>query len=201
MSNVVVFTNLTLDGVMQAPGRPDEDRRGGFEHGGWATPYADPVMGEVAEEGMANTGGLLLGRRTYEDFHAYWPNQTDNPFTEVLDNSQKYVASTTLEEPLSWSNSTLLEGDAAEAVARLKEEPGKDLVVLGSGELARSLMRRNLIDEYVLLIHPLILGSGRRLFIDGGASATLRLVETKTTTTGVVIATYRPAEPTAEKTT
>jgi dihydrofolate reductase len=187
MSKVVVFTNLTLDGVMQAPGRPDEDRRDGFEHGGWATPYATM---EVAEESMANTGALLLGRRTYEDFYAVWPNRTDNPFTAVLNNTQKYVASTTLSEPLSWINSTLLKGDAAEAVARLKEEPGKDLVVLGSGELVQSLMRHNLVDAYVLLIHPLILGSGRRLFPDGGAVAALRLVDTKTTTTGVVIATY-----------
>jgi dihydrofolate reductase len=198
MSKVVVFTNLTLDGVMQAPGRPDEDRRGGFEHGGWATPYATM---EAAEESMAYTGALLLGRRTYEDFYAFWPNRTDNPFTAVLDNTQKYVASTTLEEPLSWSNSTLLKGDAAEAVARLKGEPGKDLVILGSGELVQSLMRRNLVDEYVLLIHPLVLGSGRRLFADGGSFAALRLVDTKTTTTGVVIATYQLAEPTARKTT
>src|SRR5712692_2119715 len=195
MSKVVVFTNLTLDGVMQAPGRPDEDRRGGFEHGGWATPYATM---EAAEESMAYTGALLLGRRTYEDFYAVWPNRTDNPFTAVLNNTQKYVASTTLEEPLSWSNSTLLKGDAAEAVARLKEEPGKDLVVLGSGELIQSLMRRNLVDEYVLLIHPLVLGSGRRLFTDGGAFAALRLVATSTTTTGVVIATYQSAEPPAQ---
>ena len=198
MSKVVVFMNLTLDGVMQAPGRPDEDRRGGFEHGGWAMPYATM---EAAEESMAYTGALLLGRRTYEDFYAVWPNRTDNPFTAVLNNTQKYVASTTLEEPLSWSNSTLLKGDAAEAVARLKEERGKDLVILGSGELVQSLMRRNLVDEYVLLIHPLILGSGRRLFADGGAFAALRLVGTKTTTTGVVIATYELAEPTARKTT
>lgn len=194
MARVTVFNSLTLDGVMQAPARPDEDRRGGFEHGGWATPYADPVMGSVAAEGMAKGGALLLGRRTYEDFYSVWPNRTDNPFTEVLNNSQKYVASTTLKEPLPWSNSTLLKGDAAEAVARLKDELDKDLVVLGSGELLQSLMRRNLVDEYVLLIHPLILGSGRRLFVDGGAFVALRLVDTKTTTTGVVIATYRPAE-------
>ncbi len=193
MSKVVVTNNLTLDGVMQAPGRPDEDLRGGFEHGGWALPYNDAVMGRVMGEGMAKGGSLLLGRRTYEDFYAVWPNRKDNPFTEVLNNVQKYVASTTLEEPLPWSNSTLLEGDAAEAVARLKEQPGKDLVVLGSGELVESLMRRNLVDEYVLLIHPLVLGSGRRLFTDGGAFTALRLVSTVTTTTGVVIATYQPA--------
>ena len=194
MSRVVVFESLTLDGVMQGPGRPDEDRRGGFEHGGWAQPYADPVMGSVAAEGMANTEALLFGRRTYEDFHAFWPHQTDNPFTEVLDNTRKYVASTTLEEPLPWKNSTLLEGDAVHAVAGLKEQPGKDIVVLGSGELVRTLMRGDLVDEYVLQVHPLILGSGRRLFADGGPSIALRLVDTKPTTTGVVIATYRSAE-------
>jgi len=191
VGKVVVFTSLTLDGVMQAPGRPDEDRRDGFAHGGWAAPYNDPVMGVVAAEGMASAGPLLLGRRTYEDFYSFWPHQTDNPFTEVLDNTLKYVASTTLAEPLPWRNSTLLQGDAAEAVARLKQQPGKDLVVLGSGELVQSLRRRNLVDEYVLLIHPLVLGSGRRLFPDGGASAALRLADTKTTTTGVVIATYQ----------
>jgi dihydrofolate reductase len=188
---VVVFTSVTLDGVMQAPGRPDEDPRGGFTHGGWAQPYNDPVMGAVAAEGMANTGPILLGRRTYQDFHSFWPHQTDSPFTEVLDNSQKYVASTTLSEPLPWQNSTLLEGDAAEAVAGLKRQPGKDMVVLGSGELVQSLMRRTLVDQYVLLIHPLVLGSGRRLFPDDGAPASLRLVDSKTTTTGVVIATYQ----------
>jgi dihydrofolate reductase len=193
MRKVVVFTSLTLDGVMQAPGRPDEDPRGGFAHGGWALPYNDPVMGEIMAEGMANPGPLLLGRRTYQDFHAFWPNQTDNPFTEVLDNTTKYVASTTLREPLPWKNSTLLEGDAAEAVARLKQQPGGDLTVLGSGELVQSLRRRDLVDRYVLLIHPLVLGTGRRLFGDGGPSAALRLVDAVTTTTGVVIATYQRA--------
>src|SRR5229473_5403808 len=188
MSKAVVFMNLTLDGVMQAPGRPDEDRRGGFEHGGWAMPYATM---EAAEESMAYTGALLLGRRTYADFYAVWPNRTDNPFTAVLNNIQKYVASRTLQAPLAWINSTLLEGDAADAVTRLKEQPGKDIVVLGSGELLQSLMRRKLIDEYVLQIHPLVLGSGRRLFTDGGMYGALRLVDSKTTTTGVLIATYQ----------
>jgi len=194
MSKVVVNTNLTLDGVMQAPGHPDEDRRGGFEQGGWATPYADSVMAGAMGEGIAKGGALLFGRRTYEQFASVWPNQPeDNPYATVLNNRQKYVASTTLREPLSWSNSTLLEGDAAEAVARLKEQPGKDLVVLGSGELVQSLMRHNLVDEYVLLIHPLVLASGRRLFPDGGTFAALSLVDSLTTTTGVVIATYQPA--------
>jgi dihydrofolate reductase len=200
MSKVVAFMSLSLDGVMQGPGRPDEDRRGGFEHGGWATPYADSVLGSVAGESMADTGALLFGRRTYEDFYAVWPNRTDNPFTTMLNNTRKYVASTTLEEPLPWINSTLLKGEAAEAVARLRAQGGKDLVVLGSGELLQSLMRRNLIDEYLLLIHPLVLGSGRRLFNDGGSFTALRLVDTKTTTTGVVVATYQPAESTSVET-
>jgi dihydrofolate reductase len=189
---VVVFMSVTLDGVIQAPARPDEDVRGGFEYGGWAVPYADEVMGKVAGEGMGKPGSLLLGRRTYEDFLSVWPKRTDNPYTEVLNNRTKYVASRTLHDPLPWKNSKLLNGDAAEAVARLKKQPGGDLTVIGSGELVQSLMASNLIDEYILLITPLVLGSGRRLFREGGPSATLRLVDTKTTTTGVVIATYQP---------
>lgn len=191
---VVVTNNLTLDGVMQGPGHVDEDRRGGFEKGGWAAPYADPVMGEVMGKGIGNGGALLFGRRTYEHFASVWADgPEDSPFTAVLNERQKYVASTTLREPLAWRNSTLLEGDAADAVERLKAQPGKDLVILGSGELVRSLMRRNLIDEYVLPIHPLVLGSGMRLFDHDSAFSELRLVDTTTTTTGVVIATYQPA--------
>ena len=191
MRKVVVIEHVTLDGVMQAPGRPDEDDRGGFEHGGWAHARTDEVMGRKMGEGMAQGGPLLFGRRTYEDFFSFWPNQTDNPYTGVLDNAQKYVASTTLKQPLPWSNSTLLGGNAAEAVAELKDQPGKDFGVLGSGQLVQSLMRRDLVDEFVLMIHPLVLGTGRRLFPDGSASAELRLVETTTTTTGVVIAKYQ----------
>lgn len=198
MRRITVFNSVTLDGVMQAPGGRGEDPRGGFQLGGWAQPYNDPVMGKVAADGMASSGALLLGRRTYENFYAYWPKQTDgNPFTEVLNNTQKYVASTTLSEPLPWQNSTLLAGDAAGAVARLKEQPGKDLTVLGSGSLVLSLRRANLIDRYVLLIHPLVLGSGFRLFPDSGPSGTLRLVDSVPTTTGVIIATYQVAEPAA----
>jgi dihydrofolate reductase len=195
MRRIVVNVGLTLDGVMQAPARPDEDRRGGFEHGGWAAPYYDSVLAQKQAEAMARGegGSLLLGRRTYEDFFAVWPKRTDNPFTDVLNNRQKYVASRTIREPLPWQNSTLLQGDAAEAVARLKEEPGGDIGVLGSGQLVETLMRHDLVDEYVLSIHPLILGSGRRLFADSGTYATLTLVESVTTTTGVVITTYRPA--------
>jgi len=194
MRKLTVVESLTLDGVMQAPGRPDEDVRGGFAHGGWAQPYADESMvGEMAKTGMGRTE-LLFGRRTYEDFSSFWPNQQEpNPFTEVLNNAQKYVASTTLTEPLPWINSTLLTGDATEAVAKLKAEPGQDIVVLGSGQLVQSLLRHDLIDEYTLLIHPLVLGSGRRLFPDGSAFAELRLTDSATTTTGVVMATYQRA--------
>jgi dihydrofolate reductase len=190
MSKIIVFELLTLDGVMQAPGRPDEDQRGGFRHGGWAVPYA--AM-EASGHNTATTS-LLLGRRTYEDFYAVWPKRTDSSNTEVLNTTQKYVASTTLSEPLPWSNSTLLSGDAIEAVARLKKELNKDLVVLGSRELVQSLMRHNLIDEYVLLIHPLVLGSGSRLFPEEHAVAALRLVDVKATPTGVVVAIYRAVE-------
>jgi dihydrofolate reductase len=189
MRRVVVINHVTLDGVMQAPGRPDEDTRDGFEHGGWGARNSDEVMGRAMGERMASSGALLLGRRTYEDFHAFWPQQTGNPYTDVLNRAQKYVASTTLSEPLPWMNSTLLE-DVPAAVAELKQQPGKDLVVLGSGELVRSLMGADLIDAYVLMIHPLVLGGGRKLFPEGATHSALRLTDSVTTTTGVVIASY-----------
>jgi dihydrofolate reductase len=198
MGKIVVTNSVTLDGVLQAPGRPDEDTRGGFTHGGWGVPYSDEVaareMGEAMAKGGAQGGALLFGRRTYEDLYASWHGRTDgNPFTLVLDNSQKYVASTTLHEPLLWQNSTLLTGDVAEAVAQLKAQSEKDFGILGSGELIQTLLRHNLIDEFVLLITPLVLGSGRRLFTDGGAPARFRLVKSVPTTTGVIIATYQLA--------
>jgi dihydrofolate reductase len=189
---VVVVENVTLDGVMQAPARADEDPRDGFAHGGWAVGYGDAVMGEQMGRRMAREGALLLGRRTYEDFFAVWPKRTDNPYTEVLNRSQKYVVSTTLTEPLPWENSTLLASDATEAVARLREQPGGDLAVLGSGVLVRALAERGLVDEYLLSIHPLVLGSGRRLFDGGLPPARFALADAVPTTTGVIIATYRP---------
>ncbi len=194
MRKVVVNNFLTLDGVMQAPADPEEDRRDGFEDGGWAPSYADSVLGEAMGERMAKGGALLLGRRTYEQMLSFWPHQPDDdPYAVVMNNRQKYVASRTLTEPLQWRNATLLEGDAADAVAALREQPGQDIGILGSGELIQSLMRRDLVDEFVLVIHPLVLGTGRRLFPDGGAPARLSLVDTRTTTTGVIVATYRPA--------
>jgi dihydrofolate reductase len=145
------------------------------------------------EQSRATTGGLLLGRRTYEDLYSVWPKRTDNPFTDVLNNSPKYVASRTLKEPLPWMNSILLKGDVVDAVAELRAQPTKDLVILGSGELIQTLMKHNLIDTYMLFIHPLVLGSGRRMFPDGSAFSTLKLVDVKPSSTGVVIATYQAA--------
>jgi dihydrofolate reductase len=194
MRKLVVMENLSLDGVMQAPGRPGEDTRGGFAHGGWAPPYNDQVMGKMMGAGMATVGPLLFGRRTYEDFHSVWPKRTESPFSSILDNADKYVTSRTLTEPLPWQNSTLLAGDASETVPQLKKQAAKDILVMGSGELVRSLFHHNLVDVYKLLIHPLVLGSGRRLFAEAGAFGRLQLVDSVTTTTGVIIATYQPAE-------
>jgi dihydrofolate reductase len=194
VSSIVVVNNVSLDGVMQAPARPDEDRRGGFERGGWALAYGDEVMARKMGESMMGGGSLLLGRRTYEDFFAVWPNAPQpNPFTERLNNTRKYVVSNTLAEPLPWVNSTLLSGDGADAVARLKQRLPADerMCVLGSGALLHSLILSDLIDEYLLLIHPIVLGAGLRLFPDA-THAPLKLIDSTTTTTGVLIATYRP---------
>lgn len=189
MNKIIAVENVTLDGVMQAPGRADEDTRAGFRHGGWAHRFHDPVQARVMGEHLAaHHGALLLGRRTYEDFYGFWPHQTDNPFTEVLNKTQKFVASRTLTEPLPWQNSTLLAGDAVAAAAELRRD--QELVVLGSGNLLQSLMRHDLVDEYLLLIHPIVVGGGQRLF-DGVDLGDLRLADSVTTTTGVVIATYQ----------
>lgn len=194
MGEVVVIEQLTLDGVMQGPGGPDEDRRDGFEYGGWETAGDDPVIPQVMAARLGDPWALLLGRVTYQIFAGYWPRQPyDNPFAEPFNRAAKFVASTTLAEPLSWRNSTLLKGDAADAVAGLKGGLDENLVVFGSGVLVRSLMRRDLIDELVLLVHPLVLGEGRRLFTEDVPPARYRLAGSATTGTGVIIATYRRA--------
>lgn len=195
MGKLIVVNNISLDGVMQAPGRVDEDTRDGFAHGGWAVPYNDEIMGQTMAKRMAgNTGAMLFGRRTYEALYAFWPKQTDgNPYTEHLNRVRKYVVSTTLTEPLPWQNSALIKEDrdaTAGAVAKLKQDT--NVSVLGSGTLLRTLIRANLVDQYLLLIHPLVLGAGRRLFADDGTFAKLRLVDSVTTTTGVIMATYEP---------
>ena len=193
MRKLTVVESVTLDGVMQAPAGAEEDARDGFTHGGWATPYHDAVMGEAMGRRMAGEPGpLVFGRRTFEQFAGYWPDQPDdNPYAARLNRVEKLVASTTLSDPPAWVNSRVLPGDAADAVAALKVEDGPDLGVLGSGVLVQSLLRRGLVDTFLLLVHPLVLGTGRRLFPDGGAPVTLELESELTTTTGVVIATYR----------
>lgn len=192
---IVVNNYVTLDGVIQAPGHPDEDRRDGFEQGGWAAPFHDETMMQAAREGMTKSESFLFGRVTYEAMRVAWSGQPDdNPFANVLNNRRKYVASRTLTAPLEWRGSTLLEGDAAAAVAELKQRPGKDVVILGSGDLIQALMARDLIDEFNILVHPVVLGHGRRLFPDGGPSGSFRLTKSTPTTTGVVMTTYERAE-------
>ncbi|HZG05543.1 MAG TPA: dihydrofolate reductase family protein [Streptomyces sp.] len=194
MAKVTLTTFLTLDGVMQAPGGPDEDREGGFEHGGWLVPYADEDMGRFVDEGFATATGFLLGRRTYQIFAAYWPRVTDedNLVATRLNALPKYVASRTLEKA-EWHNSTLLRGDAAEEVAALKDRLDGELQIHGSGVLAQSLMAHGLIDEYRLLFYPVLLGGGKRLFTGGTVPTALELTDARTTGTGVAINTYRAA--------
>jgi dihydrofolate reductase len=195
VAKIVVSEFLTLDGVMQAPGDPNEDRSGGFEHGGWQLAYFDDVFGQTMMEAFAASGGLLLGRRTYETFAAHWPNQpAEDPLAGLMNGLAKHVVSTTLTEPLAWQNSRLIKDDVAGDVGRLREQPGKDIQVIGSGELVQTLVQHDLVDEYRLMIHPLVLGAGKRLFREGLSPTRLRLIDTKWTTTGVLIITYEPAE-------
>jgi dihydrofolate reductase len=195
MRKLIINEQLSLDGVMQGPGGPDEDTSGGFPHGGWAMPYFDEAMGKAAGEGMGSAGGLVLGRRTYEIFAGYWPHEGDDaPFAGFLNKVPKYVASRTLKEPLEWNNSHLLRGDVVEAVRRLKEEDGEDLVILGSGDLAQTLIEDGLIDEYSIWIDPIVLGTGKRLFREGVPKTLLELVDSTTSSTGVTMQTYRPVQ-------
>ena len=194
MPKLVVSEFLTLDGVMQGPGDANEDRSGGFEQGGWQLPFFDDVFGRTIMDGFANSSGLLLGRRTYEIFAAYWPNQSaDDPLAGTMNRLRKYVVSTTLQEPLSWQNSTLINGSVEGEIAKLKDQPGKEIQIIGSGELVRSLAGEGLIDEYRVLTHPLVLGGGKQLFPAGTAPMRLRLTNSETTGTGVLIVTYVPA--------
>jgi dihydrofolate reductase len=191
MGKLVVTNHMTLDGVMQAPGRADEDTRDGFEQGGWAAANTDEVMAKALGWASLQGGQMLFGRVTYEHFYDFWPKQTDgNPFTPVLNRAQKYVVSTTLEEPLPWENSTLIADDVPGKVAEIKARA--DVVVLGSGNLIQTLLKHELVDEFVLMIHPIVLGAGRRLFPEGSPVTKLELDESVTTTTGVLIGRYRP---------
>lgn len=191
MSRVVAIEHLTLDGVYQAPARPDEDRREGFAHGGWAIATTTPEIQGIIGARMGRDWSLLVGRVTYEDLAGVWPRMPENPISTALNNAQKFVVSNTLAAPLSWQNSTLLRGDGADETARLRREHEKTLVIFGSGTLVQSLMRRDLVDELVLQIHPLVLGSGRRLFAHDDTVARLRLVEGVPTTKGAIVAVYQ----------
>ena len=189
MRKLVVGAFVTLDGVMQAPGGPDEDRDGGFEHGGWSFPYWDAVMSPLIVQQMLETDILLLGRRTYEIFAAHWP-YSDDPGAEPLNKATKHVASTTLKE-LEWENSKLIEGEVPEGVLALKQEDGPELQVHGSANLIQTLLEHGLIDEFRLKIYPLVLGNGERLFDGGTVPAGLEVVSSQASSTGVIMATYR----------
>jgi dihydrofolate reductase len=192
MRRLIVSTFLTLDGVMQAPGAPREDESGGFAHGGWTVPYWDDLMGRTMSAAMSRPFDLVLGRRTYDIFAAHWPRATEEPAAKPLNEATKYVASRG-RPSLEWNNSVLLEGDVAHAVEAVKGGEGPELQVHGSGNLVQTLWRQNLVDEFRLWVFPLVLGAGKRLFADGTIPGALRLVDSKVSTTGVVIGTYEPA--------
>jgi dihydrofolate reductase len=194
---IVISEFMSLDGVVQAPGGRQEDTDGGFEHGGWSMRYFDDAMGAAIGSAMEGTEALLFGRRTWQTMAAAWPNRAGDEFADLMNGIPKYVASRTLsQDDLFWNNSTLLSAeDAVGAVARLKAEPGGDLGMMGSSNFAKALIAAGLVDEYHLMIEPVVLGGGKRLFPDDGQSRPLELVSTLTTGTGVQICTYRPVTP------
>ena len=192
MRKLAVIDFLSLDGVMQAPGQPKEDTEGGFTHGGWANPYHDEALAESIADNMKATNAYLFGRKTFENFAAYWPTAPrEIPFTDHLNKTAKFVVSKTLKDP-GWQNSTVIDGDLLEEVRKLKQAPGKNIAVLGSGQLVQTLTENDLVDEYLLTVYPLVLGGGKRLFRDDGKQRRLELVHSRTTSTGGVVLTYRP---------
>jgi len=196
MRRLIVLTFITLDGVMQAPGGPEEDTTGGFKYGGWIAGYWDDFLGGVMGQQMAGPFDLLLGRKTYEIFAAYWPyvnsDDPDGPIADKFNSTKKYVASTTLSE-LDWNNSTLIRGDTVQEIKTLKQQIGPELQVHGSGNLIQTLLKHDLVDEFRLKIFPITFGTGKRLFSDGTIPAGFKLVDSKTSTTGVIVATYERA--------
>ena len=196
MRKVIVNEFMSLDGVVQAPGGADEDPSGGFQHGGWHMGYLDDLSRKQVLESIVEAGGFLLGRRTYEIFAAFWPNaaEEEQMIAEPLNTKPKHVVSRTLSDPLEWQNSTVLEGELADSVTALKQEDGGDLHVIGSAELTQSLIEHGLVDELRLMIDPVVLGGGKRIFRDDGSRRPLRLVDSELTSTGSFLATYVPAE-------
>lgn len=193
MRKLVVNQFMSLDGVVQAPGGAEEDTEGGFAHGGWQLPYVDDAFMRQAAAGMAETDAQLFGRKTYDIMAAYWPNVGDeDPFAKHLNHAKKYVASRSMTEA-SWENTTVLNDDVPTQVREIKEQDGGTISVLGSGDLVQTLMAHDLVDEYALAIHPIVLGSGKKLFHDNDQLRKLELVDCTPTTTGVLLATYRPA--------
>jgi dihydrofolate reductase len=193
MRTLIVQTFLTLDGVMQAPGGPGEDDDGGFAYGGWSVNYWDDQMGQVMDEATGRPFAMVLGRRTYDIMAAYWPTAPEEEGAKVFNDATKYVASRSRPDLEAWSNSVLLEGDAAGALAARKREDGPELQVHGSANLIQTLLRHNLVDEFRLWVFPLVIGSGKRLFADGTVPAGLRLADSKVSSTGVVMGTWQPA--------
>jgi dihydrofolate reductase len=193
MRKLIVQTFLTLDGVMQAPGGPEEDDDGGFTQGGWSVTYWDDQMGQVMEEATSKPFAMVLGRKTYDIMAAYWPTAPEETGARVFNDATKYVASRSRPDLERWSNSVLISGDAADGLATLKNEDGPELQVHGSANLIQSLLRNNIVDEYRLWVFPVVIGSGKRLFADGTIPSGLKLVDSKVSTTGVVIGTYEPA--------
>jgi dihydrofolate reductase len=192
MRKLIVQSFVTLDGVMQAPGGPGEDDDGGFAYGGWSVNYWDDQMGEVMGQATSRPFAMVLGRRTYDIMAAYWPDAPEEAGAKVFNDATKYVASRG-RPTLEWSNSVLIEGDAADGLAALKREDGPELQVHGSANLIQTLLRHNLVDEFRLWVFPAVIGSGKRLFGDGAIPAGLRLVDHKTSSTGVVMGTWEPA--------
>jgi dihydrofolate reductase len=195
MRRLMMYNSMSLNGVYQSPFYVDEDADGGFTHGGWANPYLDNTAMQWFIDNVSRAGGFLLGRRTYEIFAAHWPSAPEDQqvLAEPMNRLPKYVASTTLTEPLKWQNSTLLADNIPDAVRQLKHDDGADLRIIGSAQLLNALIRHDLVDEFHLMIDPVIVGAGKRLFTDNGQLTRLRLVDNKVTTTGAIIATYTPA--------
>lgn len=193
MRKIIVSEFLTLDGVMQAPGGKEEDSSGGFKYGGWQMKYFDDVFSKVIVNGINSAGGFILGRKTYEIFAGYWPTAPveEQAVAKPLNNRPKYVVSKSLSSPLTWKNSVLINGNVAKEITKLKKQPGKDLMVIGSGNLVQTLIQHNLVDEYALMIHPLVLGSGEQLFRKGVKKHELTLLDSKTSSKGVIFLRYK----------